>query len=155
MNTLGHQFMLFLWGSFFWSSLLGSLSIKTDWGNVVGFCPFIMNMCVCHSFFWEITSVTQPPSSIIHFPLAAMGNGQTWVDAVSWHQLLRKFHPLLSALKQAKESKDPSSSLKVELMSLAAAGGSCLLSLVWLCSLNTLLLGRREVRTLEGIGGTF
>lgn len=74
------------------------------------------------------------------------------MDAASRHHLLRKFHPLLSAPKQAKDSKDPSSSLKVELQSLAAAGGSCLLSLAWLCSLNTSLLGRHD--RLEHLGVT-
>ena len=97
---------------------------------------------MCHSFFWVITSVTELPAFIIPFPLVAMGNGHTQVDASSRHRLLRKLHLVLSAPKQAKGPKDPSSSLKVELQPLAMGGASCLLSLAWLYSLNTLLLGR-------------
>lgn len=88
--------------------------------------------------------VTEHPTIITSFPLA-MGNeewAQTWVDTTSRHHLLRIFHLVLSTPEQAKGPKDPRSSLWVELQLLALADASCLLPLAWLCSLNTLFLGR-------------
>lgn len=82
-----------------------------------------------------------------------MGSEHTRADTTSQHHLLRMFRLVLSAPKQAKGSKDPSSSLQVELQPLALAGASCLLALAWLCSLNTLAPGQVwQVRALKGNG---